>query len=191
MVGPSIHASCSLCKMGRPTRAEPMRHWQDKATLESSELRISGVDEGRKAVMKKAIGYLARREHSCHELKRKLVNSGFSADIGELVIDDLKSKGLVSDRRFAEAYVRYRSTKGFGPVRIQMELGGKGVDSSLVEVVLLDQKRNWARQAVAVRAKKYGIERPDDFTERARQARFLQYRGFTGEQIQQAFDGDD
>ena len=45
--------------------------------------------------------------------------------------------------------------------------------------------------ARSVREKKFGPERPADYRERARQSRFLQYRGFTGEQIQSAFDDDD
>jgi len=41
-----------------------------------------------------------------------------------------------------------------------------------------------------VRQRKYGDRRPDDYRERARQSRFLQYRGFTGEQIHMALAAD-
>jgi regulatory protein len=44
---------------------------------------------------------------------------------------------------------------------------------------------------VKVRHKRFGSELPEDFKERARQARFLQYRGFTTDQINHALAGDD
>jgi regulatory protein len=42
-----------------------------------------------------------------------------------------------------------------------------------------------------VRRKRFGDEPPQDYKERARQSRFLQYRGFTSDQIRQVLDGDE
>lgn len=147
--------------------------------------------EDRQAVLKKAIGYLSRREHSAYELSRKLERSGFDGGLVGHVMRELQAHGLQSDSRFAEAYVRYRGSRGFGPARIYKELADKGVSSALAEDVMADSGRDWYAQAASVRMKKFGDNKPVDFKERARQARFLQYRGFASEQIYYALGNKD
>lgn len=135
--------------------------------------------------------YLARREHSCHELRRKLASAGFEPGLAEDVIGKLEEQGLVSDYRFTEAYIRYRASRGQGPQRIRMELGEKGVRDGLIDELMLAGGQDWTRLATEARQKKFGDELPTEFKERARQARFLQYRGFSNDQVQQALDGPD
>jgi regulatory protein len=140
--------------------------------------------------MSKAVGYLARREHSCLEIRRKLVNSGYSQDLVASVVADLERRGLVSDWRFAEAYVRYRKLRGFGPVRIRMEMEQKGVAPDICLEAVEQQGFDWFGHAENIRVKKFGIDPPVDYKERARQARFLQHRGFSSDQIQRALSSD-
>jgi regulatory protein len=45
---------------------------------------------------------------------------------------------------------------------------------------------DWAATARELRRRRFGVSPPGDYPERARQARFLQYRGFTAEQIRAA-----
>lgn len=135
--------------------------------------------------------YLARREHSCQELRRKLTLAGFETGLIDDVVESLEDRGLVSDRRFTEAYIRYRASKGQGPQRIRMELGEKGVSSGLIDELMAAGKQDWYDLAAEVRKKKFGDELPTEFKERARQARFLQYRGFSNDQVQQALHGCD
>jgi regulatory protein len=75
--------------------------------------------------------------------------------------------------------------------RIEMELNEKGIDRSLVSLTLESSECNWTRLAVDVRIKKFGAGQPAEYKERARQARFLQYRGFTGDQIRSALGGEE
>jgi len=49
----------------------------------------------------------------------------------------------------------------------------------------------WKRELEQVRRKKFGSRTPKTFTERAKQARFLQYRGFALDQIQNMFNTQD
>jgi regulatory protein len=51
---------------------------------------------------------------------------------------------------------------------------------------------DWLETIRAVRRKRFGPDLPREYAERARQARFLQYRGFDSEQIRSALelDGD-
>jgi len=145
----------------------------------------------RRMALNKAVACLARREHSAYELRQKLERSGIAKQLAIEVIGDLQSQGLVSDQRFAEGYIRFRSGKGYGPQRIELELNEKGVDRSLISLAIECSECNWARLASDVRIKKFGAGQPADYKERARQARFLQYRGFTGDQIRTTLGGDE
>ena len=103
----------------------------------------------------------------------------------------LKQEGLQSDQRFADAIVHNRIEKGYGPSWITRELREKGVSDDLIEAALQAGEVNWDACAARVREKKFGHAKPENFRERARQSRFLQYRGFTGEQIRRMFDQSD
>lgn len=138
-----------------------------------------------------AIGLLARREHSTKELRHKLLTKGHEPEDVEQCLAELKAEGLLSDERFAEAYARMRSERGYGPQRIRAELAERGVDESLITLGLEAVERDWFELAAEVRLKRFGPGVPADFKERARQMRFLQYRGFEHSQIRSACDEDE
>jgi len=136
-----------------------------------------------------AMDLLARREHSCTELKRKLAVRDYPEDEINDAVAKLEAEGLASDARFAEAFVASRVRRGQGPRRIERELDARGVDPELASAPL--EQVDWLAQVRAARVRKFGPGRPDDFKERARQARFLEYRGFTGEQIGRELNATD
>jgi regulatory protein len=153
----------------------------------NDEERYSNPVEARK----KAMDYLARREHARGELARKLETAGFDADIAAQAIGRLAEEGLQSDRRFVESFVQSRINQGKGPVRIRAELGERGIASGLVDVVIDDAHEDWRGLAREIRVKKFGRELPVDFKDKARQMRFLQYRGFEPDHIQAAVAAHD
>ena len=153
----------------------------------NDEERYSDPVEARK----KAMDYLARREHARGELARKLETAGFDADIAAQAIGRLAEEGLQSDRRFVEAFVQSRINQGKGPVRIRAELGDRGIASGLIDGVIDDVHEDWHSLAREIRGKKFGRELPVDFTDKARQMRFLQYRGFERDHIQAAVAAHD
>jgi len=130
---------------------------------------------------------LARREHGVLELSGKLITRGFDAEPVEAVVSDLIADGLLSDSRFAEAFVHSRFQKGSGPQKIHAELRQRGIDDDLISASLESVSEHWLQRVREVREKKYGPEQPQDFRERNRQMRFLQQRGFTSEQIYAVF----
>ncbi len=135
-----------------------------------------------------AMNLLARREHSKKELQRKLVLRDFDEQTIDKVLSDLIQENLLSERRFAEAFVRSRINKGQGPLRIRRDLSERGVTDELIA----DYVNGWQWLALAAdaRQKRFGNELPTDYKERARQIRFLQYRGFDSEQINGAMKQD-
>lgn len=98
------------------------------------------------------------------------------------MLADLENQGLVSDRRFAESLVRSRVERGYGPVKIAHELRAKGVDDALVNEVVEDDNEYWVARLEAAWKKRYGRV-PRDYQEWARQARGLQNRGFSADQV--------
>ncbi|MEW5757069.1 MAG: regulatory protein RecX [Pseudomonadota bacterium] len=138
-----------------------------------------------------ALDYLARREHAPHELGAKLAHKGYAADVVADVLAQLTDERLLSEERFVEAYIRARSDKGYGPVRIRQELRERRVAEPAIAAQLRECGVDWFELAAQVRGKKFGSACPADYKERAKQQRFLHYRGFTSEQISAALGVDD
>jgi len=129
-----------------------------------------------------ALALLAGRDFGRVELTRRLERRGFPADTAAAVIEGLVAERLLSESRFVEQFVRQHAGRGHGPQRIRAELRERGVTAA----------EDWAAIAREVRRKRFGLSPPGDYRERARQARFLQYRGFSAEQIRAALGpGDD
>ena len=155
---------------GFARRREPPEHADD-------ESRIRSV----------AIALQSYREHGAKELEAKLTRKGYDALTATQVIADLRETGLVSDQRFAEAFVRAHAARGHGPMRIRYELRELGVANELTEGALSTEDFDWSELAVQVRQRKFGERAPKAYAERAKQMRFLQYRGFSTAQIRAAF----
>jgi regulatory protein len=143
-----------------------------------------------RAIRAAAVALLARREHCTQELRSKLGQRGYDATAIDTVLADLARRGLVSDERFATAFVRQRVERGQGPVRIRAELRALGLDAAYTDAALEDADIDWPERAARVRRRRFGTRVPGSFAERAKQARFLQYRGFTAEQVRAAL-GDE
>jgi regulatory protein len=140
-----------------------------------------------KEIRKKAMDFLARREYGQAELVRKLADKGYQRNIVEDEIARLGEEGLQSDTRFAEAFVQSRINQGKGPVRIRVDLSQRGIRDGVIDGALEESGCDWYELAISERIKKFGVELPADFKEKARQMRFLQYRGFEQDHIQSAF----
>lgn len=133
-----------------------------------------------------AVRLLARREHGTDELRRKLRSKGYEAAAVDRVVEKLGTKRLVSDDRFVSTFVHHHAKRGQGPVRIRAELRQQGIANETLETALNGAEIDWNELAGDVRRRKFGSGRPRSVAERAKQARFLQYRGFTADQIRAA-----
>jgi regulatory protein len=141
----------------------------------------------------RALRLLSAREHSRAELERKL--SQFEEVPGSLaeVLDKLEAKDFINAQRVVDSVVYRRSAK-LGAGRIRQELQAKGLDAEpIAQAVVLRNTTETAR-AQEVWRKKFGATATNP-NERAKQARFLAGRGFSGEAIARvvagAFDPDD
>ncbi len=113
-----------------------------------------------------------------------------TVDLTQLIDEELAKlgqEGLQSDERLAEAFIRARTRKGQGPVKIRMELKGKGVGDEVISIAFENAEVDWFELAREVAQKKYRGELQSSADmpakERARLSRFLQQRGFNYEHI--------
>ena len=134
---------------------------------------------------------LSTREHSFSELVHKLNKSGDCRDDVLAVIEQLRDEGLQSDDRFTEAYIHSRVQRGFGPVRIKQELRERSISDELMALHVQLNDPRWNEQVRQVREKKYGKLVPTSYPDKMKQSQFLQYRGFTTEQIRLIFRTDE
>lgn len=134
------------------------------------------------AVRRAAMDLLARREHGRVELGRKLRLRGASVELIDPALDRLAEEGLLSDARYLESYVRMRANAGYGPLRIREELAQRGLAREAIELALRDSGFDWSVQLYDAWQRKFG-ELPADQREKARQGRFLSYRGYPLEMI--------
>jgi regulatory protein len=135
---------------------------------------------------KKAMDYLARREHGRAELIAKVCEFGFDANVADDAIAQLVADNLQSDERFVAAFVSSRISQGKGPLKIRAELRERDISDGLISNGLTEAAHDWFAAAGEVREKKFGHALPTDFAEKARQMRFLQSRGYDSDQIQAA-----
>ena len=117
---------------------------------------------------------------------------GFGADLLADLILELQEERLLDDARYAITYVRSHAERGQGPRRIRMELKEARLPEALIEQAL-ESAPDFHAIARALRVRRFGAELPADWHERARQSRFLQYRGFSNDHIASALrsSGDD
>ncbi len=132
---------------------------------------------------------LAQREHSRQELSRKLSShADVCRDEIPALLGHLQEVGLLSDARFAASFVRSHAGR-FGLMRLRHDLAERGVADDVAEAALAQEldgeAGTWGGELDRARdvwQKKFG-QIPGDAREFARQARFLQGRGFSADTI--------
>lgn len=134
---------------------------------------------------------LARRDHSQSELFRKLHEKYFNETEIHTELAALAEEGTLSDTRFIENFIHYKRIRGYGPLRIRAELIERGIVEDLIEHHLDITDNAWLDDVRNVWQKRFKNGLPRDFKTRVQQMRFLQYRGFTREQIDSIFRSED
>jgi regulatory protein len=130
---------------------------------------------------------LARREHSSGELAAALARKGYASEAIVPAIAELSAEQLLNDTRYADSLVRMLVARGQGPRRVRQALLKAGLTQTQSETAL-ESGPDWNALADEVRIRKFGARRPTDWPSRARQMRFLQYRGFSTDHIGSALD---
>ena len=136
-----------------------------------------------------AVALLARRDFASTELKQKLQGQGYTAEAVEEAVAELVESGLLNDARYLEHFVVYHAERGQGPVRIAALLRELGLAGEAIETALKTGP-DWRARAREVRIRRFGPEEPASWPDKAKQGRFLQYRGFSSDHIRAALGPD-
>ncbi|MEB3790347.1 regulatory protein RecX [Acinetobacter sp. IK40] len=123
-----------------------------------------------------AFALLTRRDYSQAELIAKLNQYAINSEEVEKLVEELAQNNYQSDQRVAELTLASQLRKGKGLQRIKQALKAKQLDAELITEEL--QEVDWLDQAYQLKLKKFGEEVATDPKIKARQIRFLQYRGF-------------
>ena len=134
-----------------------------------------------------AVRLLGRREYGASELYNRLCQKGYPKEAVEITMAWLKDKDLQSDERFVEVFVRSKKSRGQGPVRVRAELQQLEIAEELIDRYLSEDDEEWANLARQAWQKKFGNSMKNTREDRAKQQRFLYYRGFSSGQIRAVF----
>lgn len=141
-----------------------------------------------KEILHSAIAYLSRREHSEKELLEKLKAKQHQLDDIYPVLVFLKNENYQSDLRYAESYCRNRVAKGYGWLFIKNNLRMQNIDEQIINQVYKNDEIDWYLQAELAYNKRFNGRAITDMKDKAKRIRFLQYRGYTTEQIKIAIN---
>lgn len=138
-----------------------------------------------------AIFMLSRRDYSTSELQRRIErrirekekDSPTAPECLPQVIESLLESQYLDDNRTIYSFFRSYLNKSYGPLRIRQELRLKGFPGEIIERLFDEDETDWYTLCQEVYEKKFGGSKPKDFKEKAKQIRYLQYRGFTTEYI--------
>ncbi|AIJ07545.1 MULTISPECIES: regulatory protein RecX [Edwardsiella] len=136
--------------------------------------------------LNRAMRLLAQRDHSENELRRKLAAQGVSEGEIALTIAHCQRYQWLDDARFAQRYIESRSRKGYGAQRVRQELGVRGVARDLIQQALAECEIDWSAQARRALERHFSLPLSPDWATRVKVQRYLLYRGFFSEEIQDA-----
>jgi regulatory protein len=158
-----------------------------KPSLRSVGGELDPLDS--RAARAAALDALSRRDHSCEDLRRKLLGKGYDAAVVAELVNRLRTEKLLDDGRYLENFVAYHAGRGQGPNRVRMNLRTLGLAAAEIDAMLAAYP-DWLIQLKRALEKKFGTSLPTNYADRQRQAMFLAYRGFTGAQIRSALGFD-
>ena len=125
--------------------------------------------------------FLARREHTRVELKRKLESRAQEGEDVDRILDELAQRGWLSDARYAEQAIRAKARR-FGPIKLAHMLRSKGLGEEAIAAGMKGAGAEGASSLERVWRTRFRAA-PADEREKLRQVRFLQGRGFAVDDI--------
>jgi len=167
----------------------------DKKTVEDMDLKVGKLIDEKdfkkitsQEELNKAQAYalmlLGYRERSLREIRMRMRRRGYEEKLIDRVVNYLKDRNLINDKRFARLWAESRIKKGYGSWRIKSEFEQKGVDREMTDEILKDLYSGIDEVQVAldlVKKKRWLLKEPQRLTERV--SSLLRRRGFSFEVI--------
>jgi regulatory protein len=160
-----------------------MRRWPRKPELSPEDAANP------QRVRAAAVTLLARRDFASGGLRQKLEAQGYDRELVAMAVAELAADRIINDTRYAENYVTYHAGRGEGPLRIAANLRDLNLPPETIEAALAAGP-DWRARAREVRIRRFGLAEPQTWPQKAKQGRFLQYRGFSSDHIRAALGPD-
>lgn len=128
-----------------------------------------------------AYALLTKREYSKAEFTDKLLEYAIDTEEVLALVEEFSEKNYQSDERVAQMVLSSQTSRGKGPNRVKQTLQQKKIDSAYIAQDI--EEVDWVAEAYKLKLKKFGPEITKDPKQKAKQIRFLQYRGFNMEDI--------
>ena len=145
-------------------------------------------------IKQRAFRYLGRRQHSTSELRIKLKQKGYETELINDVLDDLKNKNYLGDKKFAKMFVEEKiKLKLLGEQKLRSELIKRGIKSEIISDVLRNKvsEQDKLSYAMILASKKYDTLRNrnvDKDVIKRKLFTFLNSRGYNYDVIKEVCD---
>lgn len=137
---------------------------------------------------RRALALLTRAEQCRSLLEAKLEQRGIKPRAARLALDRLEAEGLLSDRRFAEAWLRTRDASA-GPTRLLAGLRARGIEARLASEALAAVLGPEERRLALEKAMERELRRAKGDRDEARLR--LRGLGFRSEEIRELLEGEE
>jgi len=166
--------------------------------MSNEPVEVSTSEEQTEAI-KKAISsacrMLAIREHSKKQIGEKLARKGFGSETIQTTLRYLIDENWLNENRFCSSFIRSKSAKGQGLLRIETELRQQNISQDCIRQTLIEEPVDWqniCEQTLLKKIRAYSVTDKnlikEDFAQRVKLEKFLKYRGFSAEEIKTAFN---
>lgn len=144
-----------------------------------------------KKLYNRALYWLSKRDYSIADFQKKLDKVCEQEPMKSALIEQLIDNDWLSESRYINAFIQSKISAGLGQFRIINDLKQHGVKSQDAEVWFEADSTDWFEQAKSTYTRKYGETEVHDHKERAKRFRYMQYRGFSIDQIKYAMSSDE
>ena len=116
------------------------RFLEEGTVLDSADIEELEGPVARAAGLAHALRFLSRRERTEHEVRGALRAEGIdNPDSMDYIVETLKGKNLLNDRRFASELIGYRLRHNpAGPALLRRKLFGAGVPAEIADELLVE-----------------------------------------------------
>lgn len=131
-----------------------------------------------------ALGWLGRREFSVKGMRERIYRRFPDANSVDVThtLEWLLEQNYLNDERFGGMLFRYRVGRGQGKIRVRQALQQEGLSVELIETLFDEAEVDWFEHAFDIHQRRFANKPITDNKEKARQLRFLQYRGFAADE---------
>src|SRR5450432_3191220 len=139
-----------------PTARPRSQGHERRESIADARARRAGIDDP-EVVLAAGLRFLEARSRSVEEVRRRLADAGYRADLIAVTIDRLTSIGLLDDELFARGWIESRDrARPRGEMALRRELSQRGVGRTEISGAL-DERREQAEERSRV-----GLESGDD-----------------------------